>query len=142
MKPLIVSLVLLVVLTGCGSSKPDTFDVFGTLVLSASGSLGLVGNGVEGTACTGSRGFDDIAQGAQVVVRDSTGKTVALGQLDAGQLTASITDDSVGAPCQFIIRIDGVKATSGSAFYSIEVAHRGQIQFTRPNAGNLALTLG
>lgn len=73
-----------------------------------------------GDGCTGSGGYDDIREGAQVVVRDGGGRTLALGSLGGGEMIA--------ATCVFPFEIPGVPR---SRFYSVEVSHRGEVNFSR-----------
>lgn len=66
-----------------------------------------------------SAGYDDIASGAPVAVKDASGKTVALGELGQGK--------DVDAGCGFSFSVKDVPA--GLGIYGIEVTHRGVIQY-------------
>jgi hypothetical protein len=84
--------------------------------------------------CTGGGGFDDIRQGAQVVVTDAAGKTIALAQLDAGSWKRDVG-------CIFLFTVPDVPG--GEKFYGIEVSHRGRVQYSaRQLAAPLELSLG
>lgn len=67
-----------------------------------------------------SAGYDDIASGAPVAVKDASGKTVALGELGQGK-------DVGDAGCGFFFSVKDVPA--GLGIYGIEVTHRGVIQY-------------
>ena len=126
-------------LTGCGDSgkddskaapaepEPTTFDV--------SGSFELIGEGYAGgEPCSGSGGYSDIQQGVGVTIYDASQKAIALGDLGPGL--------SRNWDCKFQFTVSDVPIQEGSNIYSIEVSHRGTIQFTQDQAEDLALTLG
>lgn len=71
--------------------------------------------------CVTGGGYDDIREGAQVVVTDAAGKTIALGQLGAGSWKR-------GVGCIFLFTVADIPA--GEKFYGIEVSHRGKVQYT------------
>lgn len=110
-----------------GSPEAETFLVTGSITLTD----GSIGSG--GGECWGADGYDDMSGGAQVVVKDAAGVRVAVGALDPGVKMSSIE-------CRFDFRVEDVP--SGSAVYSIEVAHRGEVSFTEDEAVGLDLTLG
>lgn len=137
----VVLLALLIAVAGCGGSdESKTFTVYGKMTLGADGVY-AGGKGDVMDPCTGANGYDDIADGAQVVVRDAHGTTVGVGKLGRGILTKKV-GRFTSAPCMFIFAIEPVKVTKGSDFYSVEVAGRGQIQFQKADAEDLELTLG
>lgn len=114
-------------------SVPD-LTVSGTVTVTATTfTLGT-------NTCAGAGGYDDIRNGAQVVVTDATGKTLALGELADGRPDGA---HSRGGPnvCRWTFTVDGVPA--GETFYGIEVTHRGVVQY---DAGRIqqpvALSLG
>lgn len=74
------------------------------------------------TTCSGWRGFDDIRGGTEVVVTDSAGKTLAVGQLQTGKATGVTADDSATG-CRLAFSISGVP--SGVGPYGVEIGHRG-----------------
>jgi hypothetical protein len=91
---------------------------------------------VGGGTCKGVGGYSDISNGAQVIVTDAAGQTVALGQ---------ITDGFNNYPghCRFKVVVRGVP--KGSDFYGIEVTHRGRVQFSAADIAkpvSLSLSLG
>lgn len=87
----------------------------------------------SGSQCAGTGGYDDIADGTQVVVYDATGKSLAIGELTGG------VPQGYGT-CQFTFEVDHVPAGVGP--YSVQVSHRGMIAFTQDDALNLQLSLG
>jgi hypothetical protein len=112
--------------TAAAETKDATFDVRGTITLIDSGNENYAG------ACYGGGGYDDMSGGAQVVIRDSTSKTIAAGQLAEGVKVDVVT-------CEFDFAIDDVP--SGNAPYSVEVSHRGEIVFKEEQALTLSLSL-
>lgn len=87
----------------------------------------------EGTVCRGTGGFDDIREGAQVVVRDETDSIIGTSRLGAGvAVNVRTYPDSFGiiyasADCQFPFEVTEVPTAK---FYSIEVTHRGGVTFS------------
>ncbi|MBB5776226.1 hypothetical protein [Nonomuraea jabiensis] len=71
-------------------------------------------------SCTGAESYADIRQGAQVVVTDTSGTTIGLGKLGAGQ-----RDDR---GCVFQFEVANVPA--GQPFYGVEVPLSGRRQYT------------
>jgi hypothetical protein len=100
------------------------------------GSVSLA-RGYDGasSACYGKGGYADIRAGAQVVISDSAGATIAVGSLDAGTVTS-------GRGCVLPFSVPGVP--SGKGFYGIEVSHRGVLKYNESEfvTRNLELTLG
>jgi len=98
-----------------------------------SGSLTLADAKAAKYGCYTTGGYNDIRAGTDVIVRDETGKTVALGQLGSGT-------SSMGS-CEFPFQVRQVPA--GSKFYTVEVSHRGEITFKADEARHpVSLTLG
>lgn len=110
-------------LSACGSK----FDVKGTLVLSDANA--------STSGCVGidQPGYEDIVEGADIVIRDADGKKVAVGELGPGR---SKPQDA----CTFSIDVPDVPG--GSDIYSIEVSHRGEVSFKKDEAQTISLTLG
>jgi hypothetical protein len=111
-----------------GSAEPKTFNVAGALTLIDAGNQNLGGG-----ACQGSGGYDDIVEGAQVVVSDASGTTIAVGALGGGARDSSVE-------CVFPFTIVGVPDAPGP--FNVEVTHRGTIAFTRDNATSIQMSLG
>jgi hypothetical protein len=105
-------------------------DIKGTFALTDSGKF------TTGQICQGSGGYDDIQAGAQITVKDGSGKTLATGELVSG-----VADDA--DTCTFPFVVTGVP---GADFYAISVSHRGEITFSRSqmtsNGWSVGLTLG
>lgn len=84
------------------------------------GSLSLKDGFVEGSdGCEGDGGYDDIREGAQVVVR-SQGKTIATTDLGSGR--------RVDGACAFLFLVSELP---DAEFYSVEVSHRGGLEYSR-----------
>lgn len=106
------------------------FTATGTLTLSSADGSGISG----GTSCSGTAGYDDIREGTQVVIRDETGTTVGVGQLEAARSLGTTT-------CVFSFTVNGVEA--GADFYEVEVSRRGGITFSQEELEQgVGLTLG
>lgn len=127
MKVLTVSAVLLVALAGLTTavvallprlSQPPALTVAGSMTVT--GDRPQVVTEDELTCTTGG-GYDDIRQGAQVVVTDAAAKTIALGQLGPGSWKR-------GVGCIFLFSVADVPADG--EFYGVEVSHRGRVQYT------------
>jgi hypothetical protein len=129
------------VLAGCGSSHhakqpPAKVEVRGSLTITDPSNFMLEDGGSTMAAgahgpCLGLSGYGDIVPGAQVTVTDDSGRTIAVGSLDAG----SVTPDGA---CRFTFT---VPAPSGAEFFGVEVTHRGIVQFPADEVGRADLTL-
>jgi hypothetical protein len=108
---------------------PTTFDLRGEMTLTDSNLLRI-----SSTSCAGQAGYSDIGPNAQVTV-SADGRVVAVGFLGAGSFRGSVT-------CAFPIVVDGVPL--GHDFYSVEVTHRGQVNYpaSAVQAGPISVTLG
>lgn len=114
------------------AATPHTFATSGTLSISATGYDGGTN---DGDACHTTGGFTDIQPGAQVVVTDDTGKTVAVGELGDGKVV------SAGLACQFPLKISDIPA--GAKFYKVEISHRTGPEYTEKELrAGLDLSLG
>lgn len=133
----VAAVVVSLTVAGCGGE--EDFQVQGKLTINGSGITALGATNNAGEICTGTEGYDDITEGAQVVIRDADGKKVALGRLGLGHLAENGTEYTNG-PCVFKFKVSGVPG--GSSIYSVEVSHRGEINFKQKEARGLALTLG
>ncbi len=98
------------------------------------GRLDLVHAKTSWEKCVGQGGYSDIHEGAQVVISDATGKTIAIGQLKSGIAV-------VGVKCSFYFTVEAVPGDED--FYGIEVSHRGRVQYSRAQLDELViLSLG
>lgn len=128
-----------VVLVGCGSaaapprSSPTASPT--PEVQELTGQLTLHDPDTVAAGCVGQGGYDDITEGADVVVKDQNGTVVATGSLQAG--TAQ------GGDCVYPFRVAGVPK---EAFYVVEVSHRGELHYSyaemQGNGWTVAMTLG
>jgi hypothetical protein len=95
--------------------RPQPNDIDGNLI--------LVGNDAfQKTThidCHGAGGYDDIAAGTQVTIKDQAGAIIATGALDGGTWFSG-TKESCGF--HFV-----VSKVPDATFYSIEVSHRGAL---------------
>lgn len=128
----------LLAVAGCGGQSDDPAEA-GADTFAVKGHVTLIYgaeyvNGDNSGPCQGREGYSDLAEGANVTVADASGDKVALGQLQAG------TVPRVTMSCRFAFEVTGVPA--GSAVYSIEVTHRGSVDFARADAGSVELTVG
>lgn len=83
-------------------------------------------------------GIEDIRAGAQVVISDAAGNTIAIGQLQQGLVVGP--DAGGGYTCSFGF---SVQAPGGLDFYGVEISHRGRLQYPRAELNRpIALTLG
>lgn len=101
-----------------------TFAVGGTLQLNSS-RYELVRS--DDTCPLSGGGFADIRHGTPVTVYDSSGKAVALGALGLEAPASKIGEKT--SRCYFSFDVSGVP--EGDSIYSIEIGHRGRVQFTR-----------
>jgi hypothetical protein len=124
-----IAAVAVLVAAGLLFLNSRTIDVAGDItVTDAGGILPYAGT------CKTSGGFADIAAGAQVVIKDSTGKVVATTTLAGG------TGPTAGGTCTFGFH---TSVPSGSDFYGVELGRRGVVQFTADQlADGVHLTLG
>ncbi len=70
--------------------------------------------------CVGSGGYNDIAEGSNVVIRDSSGQIVGASKLDFGM--------AVGSVCRFEFAVTNIPESS---FYSVEVGRRGALTYSQ-----------
>lgn len=131
------------------AETPAAFKVTGTVAVEA----GDGSEGTDGGDCVTDGGYADIASGTQVTIKDESGKVIALGSLDPGHTsevltlpafnsdTGIIEDRPQATKCVFGFSVPNVP--EGESFYSIEVAHRGELRYNRSDLGtSLALKLG
>lgn len=84
------------------------------------GGMELLTTDVDTTAgCSGTGGFDDIRDGADVEITDENGKTIAVTQLEHSA--------PIDGGCVLFWEADVPK---GKDFYGVEITHRGVIKYT------------
>lgn len=128
-------------LRGSGDQPATTFMISGQIQVSGSSSNLAFGGSVG--ECRGKAGYEDLREGAQVVVAAATGRTIAIGRLGAGKSTTVGGDGSVArlVACTFPITIQDVP--DGEDFYKITVTHRGTQEYSRDQLRKpISLTLG
>ncbi|MFD7262663.1 hypothetical protein [Streptomyces sp. NPDC059874] len=96
-----------------------TFTLTGNFLLAGYGDYVMGSNG-----CKGKGGYNDIAAGASVIVKDDKGATVATSSLPAGNPQSS--------GCVFAISVPNVPGDR--PFYAVEISHRGSITATADEA--------
>jgi hypothetical protein len=143
----IFAVVALLPLAACGAkqappaapSKPAVFQLTGSITLGP-GDFIWNDNPLE---CAGKDGYGDMKVGAQAVVTDAAGATLALGSIvEAEPQITDPADDgsSIAEGCKLRFRVLSVPA--GQKFYGVEVSHRGRLQYTEAEARQeLTLTL-
>lgn len=157
-KVTIISAALLAVLasTGCSalpgskpsaSPTPQPFDVTGTISVPIDVALTYKLQDSKPTIekpCIPRDGFDDIDEGAQVVVLDANGTKVALGELGTGGLANGASSEAfISSVCEFPISVSDVPNSGG--IYSVHVGNeaRGEQSYTKSELEDgIALTLG
>jgi len=110
--------------------RPGALTVSGSVTVHGEHPQVVTAN--ELTCVTGG-GYDDIREGAQVVVTDASGATIAVGRLGFGSWKRNVG-------CVFLFELE---VPGGHDFYGIEVSHRGRLQYPAEQlAAPLDLTLG
>jgi hypothetical protein len=121
------ALAAVLALAGC-SGTPAAKPTPTPTAFTAEGSVSVQGfseTGSDDELCVALENYDDIAFGAQVVISDAAGKTVALGTLESGSF------EDAGNQCVFPFNIPDVPL--GEKFYGVHVGNdnRGVVQYTR-----------
>ncbi|MCW2776485.1 MAG: Conserved rane protein of unknown function [Frankiales bacterium] len=101
-----------------GFKSLETITVEGTFTLTDSSIYSSSIFASDGD-CTGTGGYSDIHSGTQVVVKDDDGKTVAKASLGHGSGSSY--------RCTFSFSFDLLE---GSEDYSVQVSHRGELDYT------------
>jgi len=131
----------LVCLTAC-SASPASSDgqsslsgVHGSVTVPRFvGSSGL--KPIAGDPCTAKAGYDDIAAGTQVTVKDASGKTLAFTSLDAGTVSKKDPlNTGMYVYCEFPFTIDKLPA---SAIYAVSAGgvQRGAVNFEKADVSS------
>ena len=139
--------------TGCGSSRPANATATTTAPRTLTGTFTL--RGTEDTAqvdedgipsggdfidlgtlgCAGTNGYDDIEAGLQVQVSNETDATIGTGELGIGTMTST--------ECSFPFAVQDLPAAK---FYKITVGHRGELDYSAADlqavGWTVAFTLG
>ena len=125
MKLVGIAMAVALLLARCGGDSTFT----------ASGTLGLVAVDAATDDCSsGTGGYDDISEGADVVIYDAAGNRLAFGSLKAGKPQGD------GGLCVFDFDVPDVPGGKGP--YGVEVSHRGQVSFKESQADDIVISLG
>jgi hypothetical protein len=142
--------------SGGGEAGSEGQTLNGTLTLSGdwdsievsspSGNVTTIGGSryeqVTGEWCQGGGGYGDVTEGAQVLVKDPSGTTVAFGTLEAGSLTG-VPDQPQGWECTLPFTVRNVPTLDA---YSVETGTRGGLLYTYDemvsSGWSIGLTLG
>jgi hypothetical protein len=115
------------------SAATAAFNAHGTLTLTD--ALGV--ENLDDVNCTGMGGYSDITLGAQVVITDQSGTTIAVTDLGGGQMIGS----GMSRQCAFDFSAGSVPA--GKSFYGVTIGHRGTIQYSQAELeSGVELSLG
>jgi hypothetical protein len=134
-------------ISGCGGSDAKSGGAATSKALTVTGSVKADGltwrdGARQGESCTPTDGYADLP-GAQIVVADDSGKTLATGEVSEGVFTETMEVDGVTStkgPCSFAFKVPNVPA--GLAFYTVTVGRRGSQKVSGSEiAQPLALTL-
>jgi hypothetical protein len=126
---------------------PKPFSATGTISvpMDIGASLPLQdGKPAIGNPCIPKGGYSDVDEGAQVIVANGSGETVAVGELDGGGVQNGPAGNAFyQSVCEYPFTVSGIP--SGSKFYSVHIgnANRGEQTYTRSQLEDgIALTLG
>lgn len=117
-----VALCLVPVVIAVVAAFPGTTTVTGDVTVTGNTSASLSGSG---GSCYTYGGYDDIAYGTTVTVRDPADAIVAIGSLDAGTAESG--------SCVFDFTVPDVPESS---FYSVEVSKRGPLTYSSADIEN------
>lgn len=92
-------------------------------------------NGNDHANCFGKGGLSDLKGGAQVVITDAAGATVAVTSLRPGVLDLS------GAPYLCVLRFEA-SVPAGKGFYGVQIANRERVQYPEAQLGQIKLSVG
>jgi hypothetical protein len=148
---MVATITAVLLLAGCGSTTNQVGEsptpsaplkVTGTITVEADS---MSSEQAMGGACVTDGGYSDIRTGAQVTMADSSGKALALGALDSGHVSEVFDPgtavEGMASQCVFGFTVSDVPA--GEKIYSVEVSHRGKVNFTRDKLNEpITLTLG
>lgn len=117
------TLAAIVLVSGC--SSPSTSVSGEVLVQWRDGVLGLEGaKGHGGMDCFTSGGFDDVKEGAEVLILNGEGNPIAKGKLGKGA-----TSDEDSHICVFPFEVSEVPLKGD--FFSVQISHRGGPTYDR-----------
>lgn len=115
MRRLIILATLALALTACGGGSPATPAAPRTHTITGLVDL-EVGSTRNGSTCTGAGGFSDLKEGAQVLILNEDGTTIATGSLASGTF-----QPARGVLCTWSFTIADVP---DAKFYKAKINHR------------------
>jgi hypothetical protein len=134
-----------IVLAGCGGGSggpaassappsptaPATFTFSGVALLKSTAVLlqSMINGGQN---CRGGSQFADVLPGAQVIITDSNGKTVGLGQLGTSTYIKATSPGERDKGCEMPFSIDGLPMDQD--FFGVQVGHEQSVQVRRQDA--------
>jgi hypothetical protein len=115
------------------STTEERHSLSGTFLLNGTkGEEFLEG---EAGSCSGTSGYDDIEDGAQVTVTNEANTVIGTGYLERSE--------NIDLACRFYFTVPNLPVAK---FYSIEVSHRGQVRYSyeqmQGENWNVSLDLG
>jgi hypothetical protein len=111
------------------SSSPAKLRVNGTMSLLDTDGSGIRAAGDK--TCSGSGGYSDIQEGAEVVISDDQGATLVITHLTGG------SGSSLACVFDFTAQVP-----AGKHFYGVTVSHRGTVKMTEAEVSHAAVSLG
>jgi hypothetical protein len=121
---------------GAEAEDPDEFTARGTLTMpNTTGAIDWEMYGETGETCWGGIDYVDIAEGAEVIIRNGKGDSVGLGTLEAGTLTKSAR----GRTCAWEFTVEDIP--DEGELFTIEIGRRGEVTFKRDDADNIQVSL-
>jgi tetratricopeptide (TPR) repeat protein len=111
------------------------YTISGTIEL-----INLYGIAGQNNNCFGTSGYQDIRGGTQIIIKDGSGKVLAIGKTSNGRRYAGQYSQHI---CRFTFKISNISRTN---FYSIKIGRRGEIFYSYQDLAkqnwNVNLTLG
>lgn len=127
-------------------SPSAAFSAHGAITVTGEDNVGIISDAVTpGQECFGAGGAADIAPGAQVVVTDASGRTVAVGKMEMGRTTEHKRYKNPRYDEQCVVPFTVSDVPSGEKFYGIKVGQRPATQETEAEmraAPGLKLSIG
>jgi len=110
-------------------SSPAKLQIHGSMSLLDTSGDGILVTGDK--TCTGSGGYSDIQAGAEVVISDDKGATLAITHLTGG--------GGLRTSCVFSF---ATEVPAGKGFYGVTVSHRGTVKMSEAEVAYAAVSLG
>lgn len=129
--------------TAVPTPTPAGHDINGTLTLNLLAALPI--DVTHQGECQGASGYDDIVPGAEVLLKDGDGHTLAVANLGPGHVTerAPGADGYTFVNCQFAFTMTAIP---DRPFYTFSIGHRGAPTYAHDELAargwSVAMTLG